>query len=250
MSAERTILISFAHPDDETFLTGGVASKYADQGVRVVLSVATLGEAGKMGDPPICAPEQLPEVRERELRAAVQILGIADVHLLGYRDRELASANPDTIRSQLVGLIRRCRPQVVITFDPNGTNLHPDHIAISRFTSDALAAAADPRWLPAAEDAHEVHRLVWMPRQRPWQMARLPALRTEPSADFVIDTARWARRKAEALRAHRTQQASANRNFFSQPDADRLLSIEVFRQAWGPHLVERPADDLFSGIDA
>ena len=74
----RTLLFVFAHPDDETFLTGGVASKYTDEGVRVVLASATRGESGKVGDPPVCSREELPAVREEELRRAAAILGIAE----------------------------------------------------------------------------------------------------------------------------------------------------------------------------
>ncbi len=246
---QRTILLSFAHPDDESFLTAGVACKYRADGARVVLSTATLGEAGKAGDPPICSPEELPAVRKAELLAATAILGIDDVRLLGHRDRELASVEPDAIRKQLVGLIREWRPLVVITFDPNGTNFHPDHIAISRFTADAIAAAADPRWFPEAGAAHRVARLAWIPQRRPWQMSRLGNLAAQAGADIVLDVARYADRKADALRAHRTQTASINRNFFSQPDWRQLLSTEVFRQAFGPPLATRPIFDLFDGLE-
>ncbi len=249
MTGQRSILLSFAHPDDEAFLTAGTACKYRAEGARVVLSTATLGDAGKAGDPPVCLPEELPAVRKAELLAAAAILGIDDVRLLGHRDRQLASVDPDTIREQLVRIIRECRPAVVITFDPNGTNFPPDHIAISRFTSDAIAVAADPRWFPAAGPEYRVQRLLWSPQRRPWQMARLGNLAAQPGADIVLDISQYADRKADALRAHRTQAASVNRNFFSQPDWRQLLSTEVFRQAVGPALVTRPIFDVFGGLE-
>jgi LmbE family N-acetylglucosaminyl deacetylase len=245
-----TLLLCFAHPDDETFLTGGVACRYSDAGVKVVLLTATLGESGKAGDPPICAPADLPGVRERELRRAVELLGIAEVTLLGHHDRELATVPADQIREQLVGQIRRHRPPVVVTFDPNGANLHPDHVAISRFTSDAVAAAADPRWFPALGAAHAVQRLAWIPGRRPWELVRRPDLAGVPGVDFAIDVSAWRNRKTAALRAHATQHRSAERNFFSQPDCDRLLGMELFRQAWGPALATRPVADLFDGLEA
>lgn len=244
----RTLLLLFAHPDDETFLTGGVACRYASEGVRVVLATATLGESGKTGDPPVCTRDVLPAARERELRAAAALLGIAQVHLLGYRDRELASAPPDVIREQLVGLVRAWRPQVVVSFDPNGGNLHPDHVAISRFATDALVAAADPRWYPTSGPAHQVARLAWVPGRRPWQLVREADLAAQPGIDFVIDVSAWRDRKAAALRAHATQHQSAERNFFGQLDCDRLLGVELFRQAFGPRLARRPLDDLFGGL--
>ena len=242
------ILLSFAHPDDESVLAAGVACKYALSGVPIVLSVATRGEAGRVGDPPVCPRDDLPAVREAELRRAAAVLGVSDLAFLGYRDRELAAAPPDAVRQQLVGLLRRHRPEIVITFDPNGSNLHPDHMAISRFTSDAIAAAGDARWFPEVGDPHQVGRLLWAPPERPWHMMRAPGFPSLPGIDFVVDIRPWARQKADALRAHRTQHLSIHRIFFSQPDVEMLLSAELFRQAWGPALRERPGDDLFAGL--
>jgi N-acetylglucosamine malate deacetylase 2 len=244
----RTLLLIFAHPDDESFLAGGSACKYSSEGVRVVLATATRGESGKPGDPPLCAPEGLAAVREQELRRAGEILGIAAIHLLGYRDRELHLAPPDDIRRQLVELIRAERPQVVVTFDPNGGNLHPDHVAISRFASDAVGAAADARWHPGAGPPHDVARQCWVPGRRPWQLVREPDVAACPGVDFVIDVGTWRDRKLAALRAHATQHRSVERNFLSQPDGDRLLGAEIFRQAAGPALLQRPAGDLFAGL--
>jgi N-acetylglucosamine malate deacetylase 2 len=245
----RTLLLIFAHPDDETFLTGGSVCKYAEAGTRVVLATATRGESGKPGVPALCSTEDLPATRERELRQAAAILGIADLHLLGYRDRDLGAAPPDEIRNHLVALIRRERPQVVVSFDPNGGNLHPDHIAISRFAGDAVTAAGDPRWYPGGPPAYEVPRFVWVPGRRPWQLVREANLAACPGIDFVIDVGAYAGRKLEALRTHATQHQSVERNFLSQPDRDRLLGIEVYRQALGPRLLSRPAADLFDGLE-
>jgi LmbE family N-acetylglucosaminyl deacetylase len=245
----RSLLFCFAHPDDETFLAAGIACLYGQQGVHLALATATLGEAGKCGDPPLCSREELPAVRERELRAATALLGLGEPTLLGYRDRELASAPPLEIRQKLVAIIRDHRPQVVVTFDPNGSNLHPDHIAISRFTSDAVAAAGDPRWFPESGEAHQVQRLVWTPPSRPWLFARSGDLAAQPGVDFAFDISRWSQRKAEALRIHRTQHRNAERVFFSQPDADKLLGLETFRHAFGPPLRSRPSHDLFESLD-
>jgi LmbE family N-acetylglucosaminyl deacetylase len=245
----RTLLLIFAHPDDETFLTGGLACRYASEGTRVVLATATLGESGKTGDPPLCTRDELPRVREAELRRAAAILGIAELHLLGYHDRDLASAPPEGVRDQLVSLIRLYRPAVVVSFDPHGGNLHPDHVAISRFASDAVVAAADPRYVRGAGPSHAVERLVWTPGRHPWQLVREPDIAACPGVDFVIDVSAWRDRKRAALRAHATQHQSVERNFTSQPDGDRLLGIEVFRQAMGPALTRRPLGDLFDGID-
>src|SRR5262245_7796231 len=141
-----SILFSMAHPDDESFAAAGTIMKYGEAGVASVLVTATRGDKGKVGNPPVCSPEELPALRERELRDAAAIIGVHELHILDYKDRELANAPLDEIRRSLVTLVRRVRPLVVATFDPNGFNAHPDHVAIGRFTADAVAAAADPRW--------------------------------------------------------------------------------------------------------
>jgi LmbE family N-acetylglucosaminyl deacetylase len=243
-----TLLLLFAHPDDESFSGAGTAMKYAARGVRTVLVTATRGERGKRGDPPLCSPDDLPPRREQELRDAAAIVGFDELHLLGYRDRELGDAPPEDVRRTLVTLIRRVKPAVAITFDPNGFNLHPDHVAISRFASDAIAAAADPRWLPDSGDPHVVSRLLWTPSFPPWDAARLERIDDHPSADFVLDVSTWQDRRATALRAHRTQHLSVDKYFFNQPDPARVLAIETWRQAWGPPLSRRPADDIFEGL--
>lgn len=250
MLMPASILFSFAHPDDESFSGAGTAMKYAAAGVRTVLVTATRGERGKRGEPPVCGPDEIAACREQELREAAAIIGFDELHLLGYRDRELADAKPEEIRNTLVSLIRSVRPAVVITFDPNGFNSHPDHVAISRFTSDAIAVAADPRWFPHLGAAHRVERLLWTSLYTPSQAAAFGRqLGDQPSADFVIDVSAWRDRRAAALRAHRTQHQSVARHFFDRPDVDGILSLETWRQAWGPPLRQRPSGDIAEGLE-
>ena len=245
----KGILLIFAHPDDESFITAGTACRYADAGVRVALVCATLGGAGKLGEPPVATREELAVVREHELRDACAILGIDIVGILGYQDRELAAAPPDAVREQLVRAIRRERPDIVITFDPNGANVHPDHVAISRFTSDAVAAAADPRWLPEVGSAHRVRRVLWtLNAATTWGSAPHTDIATHPGVDFIIDVALSRDRKARALRAHRSQHVGIERIWFAPAHSADLLSTEIFRLAWGAEPSERPVGDLFEGI--
>jgi N-acetylglucosamine malate deacetylase 2 len=245
----RTLLFCLAHPDDESFSGVGLASWCLARGVRVVLLCATRGEAGKAGDAAVSgAPKDIAAAREKELRDAARIVGIEHVHLLGYRDRELADAPPQEIARKIVARLREYRPQVVVTFDPNGFNRHPDHIAISRFTMDAVAAAADPRWFPDLGLPHRVERVLWTPPLPPWEIARAKDVAGEPGADFVIDISQWREQKAGALRAHRTQHQSVDKHFFDQPDVDRVLARETYRQAWGPVLHQRPSADVFESL--
>jgi N-acetyl-1-D-myo-inositol-2-amino-2-deoxy-alpha-D-glucopyranoside deacetylase len=245
---DRRLLLVFAHPDDESVFAAGLACRTVADGGVAALCTATPGEHGKLGDPPVCARERLGPTRQAELMTACAELGIRPVRVLGYPDRGLASAPVDTIRRQLVEIIRTVRPQVVVTFDPNGSNLHPDHVAISRFTSDAVAAAGDARWFSDLGAPHAVARLLWTLPVRPWEVLRRSEPAAEPGADVLVDVSAFIDRKAAALRAHRTQHQSLTRIFFSKPDVARLLGVEMFRQAFGPPLRSRPAADVFADL--
>jgi LmbE family N-acetylglucosaminyl deacetylase len=243
-SERLTLLFILAHPDDESFSGAGTVMQCAAAGARSILVTATLGERGKVGDPPVCDPRDLATCRAAELRDAAAIIGFDELYLLNYADGDLAHAPPDQIRGELVAHIRNTRPAVVITFDPNGFNVHPDHVAISRFASDAIAAAADPRWHRHAGPPHTVRRLLWTPPVAPWNATLSDRLEEQPGADFVIDVSAWRERRIAALRAHRSQHLSIDRHFFNKPDIDRILAIEIWRQAWGPTVRERPASDV------
>jgi N-acetylglucosamine malate deacetylase 2 len=244
----RSILFSVAHPDDESFAAAGTIMKYATAGVRSVLVTATRGDKGKLGNPPVCRLEDLPAHRERELREAARIIGVEELHILDYHDKELSNAPPDEIRRALVSILRQARPLVVATFDPNGFNTHPDHVAISRFTIDAVAAAADPRWHSDTGEPHVVPRVIWTPPVPAWEVGTIENLKIRGGVDFVLDVSPWRDRRRAALRAHRSQNISIDRCFFNQPNPDRNLDLEVWRQAWGPPLARRPSDDLFEGL--
>jgi N-acetylglucosamine malate deacetylase 2 len=249
MPAERpTLLFIYAHPDDESFAGAGTVMQCAAAGARSVLVTGTLGERGRAGDPPVCDPRDLAACRARELRDAAAIIGFDELYLLNYPDRDLADAPVDEIRASLVMYIRRARPAVVLTFDPNGVNRHPDHVAISRFTTDAITAAADSRWCPDAGAAYAVPRLLWTPPVTPWDAALRERVDDQAGVDFVIDVAAWRERRIAALRAHRSQHVSIDRCFFSKPDVDRILATEIWRQAWGPPLRERPATNVLEGL--
>jgi LmbE family N-acetylglucosaminyl deacetylase len=242
------ILFIFAHPDDESFSGAGTAMQCAAEGVRTVLVTATRGQRGSVGDPPLCTRDELGAVREQELRAAAGIIGFDELHLLDYVDKELPTAPAAELRATLVSIIRRTRPSVVFTFDPNGMNAHVDHIAISRFASDAIASAADERWHPEGGNAHQVSSLLWTPPMTPWEAVQRDHLERDPGVDYLIDVSRWRDRREAALRAHRTQQPSISRCFWNQPDPGRILDREIWRQAWGPPLRRRPADHVLEGL--
>jgi LmbE family N-acetylglucosaminyl deacetylase len=242
------VLLILAHPDDESFMVAGTARALVDRGVPVALVCATRGQSGSAGEPPLGTRDELPALRERELRAACAILGIAPVEVLEYHDRQLAGAPIDAIRASLVRAIRRERPRVVVTFDPHGVNGHPDHVAISGFALDAVTAAADARWCPDAGLAHRVSRIVWPSPVEPWREWRPDVLAGCAGVDFVIDVSATRAAKAAALRAHRTQHQSIEPRWFAPAESEAILSTEAFRLGWGQPPTVRPAPDLFDGL--
>jgi LmbE family N-acetylglucosaminyl deacetylase len=128
----RRLLAVLAHPDDESFGPGGTLALYARRGVEAHLACATRGEVGTVSDELLAGHADVGALREHELRCAAGHLGLTGVHFLGYRDsgmpgsednhhpRALAAAPIDEVAAQVTQLIRRLRPQVVITFDPIG----------------------------------------------------------------------------------------------------------------------------------
>jgi LmbE family N-acetylglucosaminyl deacetylase len=172
-----------AHPDDESLGLGGTLAKYAAEGVHTSVVTATLGEAGRFrgiaqgaeGHP---GPDALATIRELELRAAAEALGVRDLALLGYRDQELDRADPREAIGRIVSHLRRVRPQVVVTFAPDGAYGHPDHVAICQFATAAVMAAADPGFAPGANgEPHAVSKLYYLAWPAPAHAAYEEAFR-------------------------------------------------------------------------
>jgi LmbE family N-acetylglucosaminyl deacetylase len=156
------LLAVLAHPDDESLGVGGTLAKYASEGVDVFLLTATRGDSGRfrghrLDDHQHPGPLALANIREGELRAAASALGVREVSILDYHDQHLDRANPHEAVATIAGHIRRVRPDVVVTFGPDGAYGHPDHIAISQFTTAAIVAAADPAFSCEGIEASQPH---------------------------------------------------------------------------------------------
>ena len=158
------LMAVLAHPDDESLGIGGILAKYAAEGIETALVTATRGERGWFGDE-LANPglEALGQMREAELRAAAKVLGIRSVDFLNYIDGELDQADPTEVIAKIVGHLRRVKPHVVVTFGPDGSYGHPDHIAISQFTTAAIIEAASPDALYCRDlTPHRVTKLYYM----------------------------------------------------------------------------------------
>src|SRR5260370_21161028 len=161
MSDAVKLMCILAHRDDESNGFGGTLARYAAEGVETYLLTATRGESkgGWRADPKdFPGLEAFGRMREAELRVSAAILGVREFCLLDYIDGDLDQANPVEAIAQIVAHIRRVRPQVVLTFGLDGAYGHPDHIAISQFTTAALVAAADPSYAGAGP-THRVSKL-------------------------------------------------------------------------------------------
>jgi LmbE family N-acetylglucosaminyl deacetylase len=170
-----------AHPDDESLGFGGTLAKYAAAGVDVSLVTATRGAAGRYrgnspGTPAHPGAPALARIREGELRDAAAVLGLSDVALLEYGDQLLDRAEPARVTAEIATHVRRVRPDVVVTFGPDGAYGHPDHVAISQFTTAAIVAAASP-FMAIDGAPHQVSKLYYMAWPASTWMAMETALR-------------------------------------------------------------------------
>ncbi len=140
------LLCVLAHPDDESLGTGGTLAKYAGEGVETYVVTATRGERGRFGhEGERPTADVVGATREAELRAAAAELGVHEVTMLGYPDGGVDDVDASVVQDVLADHICRVKPQVVITFGPDGAYGHPDHVAVSQLTTAAIVRAAD-RW--------------------------------------------------------------------------------------------------------
>ena len=166
MTADLRLLCVLAHPDDESLGTGGILARYAAEGISTYLVTATRGERGRIGTERLGAAITAP-IREAELRRAVAVLGIRELHFLDYLDGELDQADPREATSKIAAHLRRIRPHVVVTFAADGAYGHVDHVAISQLTGAAVVAAADAGFsaspgVDLPQQTHTVSKLYWM----------------------------------------------------------------------------------------
>ncbi len=247
----KRILFLMAHPDDETFGPGGTIARYARSGEEVRLATATRGEAGMVGDPPVTGREHLGEVRARELLAAAEILGLAEVHFLGFVDGQLASVPREQLVERVVELIRRVRPHVLVGFGPEGVSRHLDHKVMCEVAVSAFDRAADPTWYPGCGAS------PWAPlKLYQFEIAQeifagwdVP-LSGVPRARLTtfVDTSDHVETKIRAFHCHKTQEKDVRR-ILERPGYREFARQETYVLARTrlPGL-PLPEDDLLAGI--
>jgi LmbE family N-acetylglucosaminyl deacetylase len=190
-------LVVAAHPDDIEFGCAGTVARWVSEGARVTYALLTNGAAGSSD--PNMTRQRLAELREAEQRAAAKVLGVEQVEFLGYEDGLLEPSLE--VRKQVVRLIRRVRPEVVVTTDPTTRYFadryinHPDHRAAGEATLAAVIPGSDTRlaYPELLEEGLEPVKLVGV-----WLM-----MNAEPN--LVVDIGEFIDAKLESLRCHVSQ---------------------------------------------
>ncbi|MFE1175288.1 N-acetyl-1-D-myo-inositol-2-amino-2-deoxy-alpha-D-glucopyranoside deacetylase [Streptomyces sp. NPDC058773] len=288
----RRLLLVHAHPDDESINNGVTMAKYAAEGAQVTLVTCTLGEEGEVIPPELAhlAPDRddaLGPYRAQELSAAMAALGVTDHRFLGgpgrYRDSGMMGApqndRPDAFwqapldeaAAALVAVVREVRPQVLVTYDPNGGYGHPDHIQAHRVAMRGAELAARADFRPELGPAHAIGKIYWNcnPRSVVEEgFARLRAAgHTFPGVAEVDDVPgvvpdsevaasvtgepRYAAAKSAAMRAHHTQIAVDGPFFALSNDLGQpLFGTEHYRLVHGARGTADGVreDDLFAGV--
>ncbi|MBM7172855.1 N-acetyl-1-D-myo-inositol-2-amino-2-deoxy-alpha-D-glucopyranoside deacetylase [Streptomyces sp. G44] len=290
----RRLLLVHAHPDDESINNGATMAKYAAEGAHVTLVTCTLGEEGEVipaGLAHLAADREdaLGPWRVAELAAAMKELGVTDHRFLGgpgrYRDSGMMgteqnhrpgafwSADLDEAAAHLVEVIREVRPQVLITYDPDGGYGHPDHIQAHRVAMRAADLAAEPAFRRDLGRPHTIAKIYWnraprsvveerfrrmarelpdTPFTDPAAVADVPGVTDDERITTEIDGTPFVAAKAAAMRAHATQITVGEPLFVLSNDlAQPLFEVEYYELARGEASAEGTdrEKDLFAGLE-
>lgn len=272
MTDKLTLMAIFAHPDDEAFGTGGTLTKYAREGVEVHLVTATRGENGQVADTTLTLNEPIGILRERELRQACEHYGLKALHLLGYIDGQTTIAPQGEAVYRLVKLMRRFKPQVVVSFGPEGIYGHYDHLAVHRWATAAVQLAGDAARWPQAGAPYTVAKFYHraMPEAQVAQMEKNFGRSSVPmdgvpfpftgypmeQITTVIDVREHIETKIKAVRCHASQLDPNNPYLKDDFDwqANPNFWQETFILAWRrPELnlefsPDHKETDLFAGL--
>jgi LmbE family N-acetylglucosaminyl deacetylase len=266
-----TLMAVHAHPDDEALGTGGVLARYADEGVRTVLVTCTNGELGdapggiKPGEPGHDVDAVI-ALRRRELEASCRVLGVSDLELLGYHDSGMEGwpqndapgsfwrTPVDEAGHRLAELMRRYRPQVVVTYDENGFYGHPDHIQANRITLAALAECGIPEKLyytavPRSALGELGKTLAAAGIDSPTEIEENPDFGTpDELITTTVDCTAVAPRKYASLAAHASQSDNIFFLRLGEPLFAQVMGVEHFVRVQNATGSPIPEDDLFAGV--
>jgi len=232
IAALGTIVGVWAHPDDESWAAAGLMKAAVDNGQRVVCIMATDGSYGQTADPNKRPKKTLAHIRRRELAAALKIIGVGELHWLGYEDGMLARTDEKKAIKRLVELINDIKPRTILTFEPEGITGHEDHKAICRWS---LAAAkltqSHPIVFGAVETAERYEQFGRRSHKEfnIYLTGRQPFTVSESGGDLTFRLQpTQAKAKLAALKAHQSQTARFFKHSAGKNYLDALSSIECF----------------------
>lgn len=242
--AARTLAAVFAHPDDETFSMGATLPRYAAEGVALHLLAATDGDGGRASGIAVASREELGRLRRAELHEAARRLGVRTVTSLGHPDGGLPAVDADLLVGEVVRFLRTRRPDVVVTFGPEGApNLHRDHRAMSRAATAAFFLAAFPTAYPEqlAEGLlpHATRRLFYVA----WQPGAGALAAHSVPVTARLEATPWDDAKRAAFDAHRTQH-----EFRGRFEEIAMRDDESFALVSGVAQPRALVEDLFEGL--
>jgi LmbE family N-acetylglucosaminyl deacetylase len=199
------ILAVFAHPDHETFLAGGTLAKYAAQGCEVFIACATHGEGGRRGEYEDLSTQEFARLRRCEMEAACRALGVTEPIFFGCADQQLARDCWNSAAAEVIRYIRKLKPDVVITFGPDGISGHPDHVALSQIVTSAVWRAGY-RPLISGGEPFRPSALYYVLRSESLAKCYRPSAPLEvPPVTTVIDINGFGESKLKAIRSYCSQ---------------------------------------------
>ncbi|MFC1879198.1 PIG-L deacetylase family protein [Chloroflexota bacterium] len=232
MNNIQSLLAIFAHPDDESYRAGGTLAQLARKGTPVWVLCATRGELGISNLP----PKEAGVIRQTELECACRALNIGPPRFLDYCDGTLSQVDEEQAVGKVVRAIRELRPQVLLTWPPDGVSGHPDHMAVSRWTGEAFQRAADPmaypdhqaRGLPPHAPDALYHIVVPRSLAAALKMVHLHTVPDELVTLTVNVSAVWGAKMA-AIYCHRSQ--TSNSPILEAPERQQrlFLGMEYFQ---------------------
>jgi LmbE family N-acetylglucosaminyl deacetylase len=227
-----TILGVWAHPDDETYLMGGIMAQARHDDGRVVCVTATRGEEGSQ-DPVRWPPEKIAQIRTEELERALTILGVSEHHWLGYGDGACSEVPHADGVARVRSIIEWVAPDSILTFGPDGQTGHPDHVAVHRWTTDAFRASAGKgaHLYYAATESEWFERFG--PELQPFGVWAPGTPATTPRSELAIDfelTDELLELKLAAL-ATQVSQTEGFRNAVSEELWAEVNRLEAFKPA-------------------
>ena len=294
---KRCVLTIHAHPDDEASKGAPTLAKYKQEGAHTVLVCCTGGEEGDLQNPALREPGQpfhdltpeqekakMAELRPGELAASAAVIGFDEVIMLGYRDSGMvdseANKNPECFHmapldeavGRLVAIIRRTKPQVIITYNDDQAGYpHPDHVRVHDISVLAFDRAGDPSWYPELGPPYQplkMYYTVWtkgrmmamheaMMRLRgksPFDDKWLARMGQDDRITTKLDIGDYIWARSGSLKAHATQVDPTEMFWFGLTDEEMVEVYPYEDWVLARSLVGTPAEghvetDMFEGID-